>query len=281
MPHPVSPAPVPADHATHDPVLIAAYAAGDAAGSELDTATALVAGCTACADLHQDLLLIAAALPGLPVPRRTRDFRLTPQQAESLRPAGWRRLVAPFAGPRFAFAAPLGSGLAVLGIAGILLAGTGLPLGSATSGGAPAEAPLAAAPPAAPPAASPATEDGSLSMPAASAAPAPEIQSPVAAPDRNAGTAAGASPAGGPSQASNDKNAAPVADPSPEGVSGAAAAASPADGFETPGEAVGVVGARDQAAEHTGNGPLPVLAAVMLVAGATMAGFRVLARRIA
>ncbi len=76
----------------------------------------------------------------MPAPRRTRDFRLTAEEAASLRPAGWRRLLAPFAGPRFAFAAPLGSGLAALGLVGILLAGTGLPLGGATAGAAPAEA---------------------------------------------------------------------------------------------------------------------------------------------
>ncbi len=132
MPHPAAVA--HADHAAHDPVLVAAYAAGDATGPELETATALVAACPTCAALHHDLRAIAAALPLMPAPRRTRDFRLTAEQAASLRPSGWRRLLAPFAGPRFAFAAPLGSGLAALGLVGILLAGTGLPLGGATAG---------------------------------------------------------------------------------------------------------------------------------------------------
>ena len=110
-PVPTDPAaPVPADHASHDTVLVAAYAAGDLAGTELEAAAALVATCASCAALHRDLRAIAAALPELPAPRRTRDFRLTPEQAASLRPAGWRRILAPFAGPRFAFAAPLGSG---------------------------------------------------------------------------------------------------------------------------------------------------------------------------
>jgi hypothetical protein len=147
MPHPaVDPTaaaladPVPADHAAHDAVLVAAFAAGDAEGAELEAATALVTACAACTTLHHDLRAIAAALPLVPAPARTRDFRLTPGQAASLRPAGWRRLLAPFAGPRFAFAAPLGSGLAALGVVGILLAGTGLPLSGATAGVAPAEA---------------------------------------------------------------------------------------------------------------------------------------------
>ena len=123
MPH------LPASHADHDPLAIAAYAAGDATGPELDDALALVAGCPDCAALHHDLRAIAAALPALPAPPRTRDFRLTPAQAASLRPAGWRRLLAPLAGPRFSFAGPLGAGLATLGLAGFLVAGSfGVPL---------------------------------------------------------------------------------------------------------------------------------------------------------
>ena len=78
------------DHATHDPELIAAYAAGDATGPALDQATELVAGCAECAALHRDLRAIAAALPELPAPVRPRDFTLTPEQVASLRPSGWR-----------------------------------------------------------------------------------------------------------------------------------------------------------------------------------------------
>ena len=112
------------DHQTdHDPQLIAAHAAGDAEGADLDRARDLVATCDECAALHHDLRAIAAAMPAIPAPARTRDFRLTPEQAASLRPAGWRRLLAPLAGPRFAFAAPLGGSLAALGLAGVLLAG--------------------------------------------------------------------------------------------------------------------------------------------------------------
>ena len=73
MPHPSPPS---AAHAAHDPLLVAAYAAGDATGAELETATALVAACAACAALHHDLRAIAAALPAMPAPRPTR--RLPP-----------------------------------------------------------------------------------------------------------------------------------------------------------------------------------------------------------
>jgi hypothetical protein len=123
MPH------LSADHADHDRLAIAVHAAGDATGTELDRALALVAACPDCAALHHDLRAIAAALPAIPAPQRTRDFRLTPGQAATLRPAGWRRVLAPFAGPRFAFAGPLGTGLATLGVAGLLVAGlAGTPL---------------------------------------------------------------------------------------------------------------------------------------------------------
>ena len=128
------------DHPDHDLELVAAYAAGDAAGADLETATTLVAGCPECAALHHDLRAIAAALPALPAPVRRRDFRLTPEQAAALRPAGWRGLLGTLAGPRFRFAAPLGTGLAALGLAGILVGSLGsLPLGiggAATSGDA-------------------------------------------------------------------------------------------------------------------------------------------------
>ncbi len=123
-------------HASHDLGLIAAYAAGDATGSELETAMSLVAACTECAALHRDLRAIAAALPELPAPVRHRDFRLTEAQAAALRPAGWHRFVGIFAGPRFSFAAPLGTGLATIGIAVLLLSSNiGLPFaaGGATS----------------------------------------------------------------------------------------------------------------------------------------------------
>ena len=69
-----------AAHAAHDADLVAAYAAGDATGAELEAATTLVAACAGCAALHRDLRTIAAALPAMPSPRRTRDFRLTPRR---------------------------------------------------------------------------------------------------------------------------------------------------------------------------------------------------------
>jgi len=127
-------------HDAHDLELVAAFAAGDATGPDLETAAALVAGCAECAAVHHDLRAIAAALPALPAPVRPRDFRLTPEQAAAIRPAGWRRLLGALAGPSFRFAAPLGTGLAALGITGILVGSfASVPLGSGAATAMPAE----------------------------------------------------------------------------------------------------------------------------------------------
>jgi hypothetical protein len=271
--------PIPASHADHDPLAIAAHAAGDATGSELDDALALVAACADCAALHHDLRSIAAALPDLPAPVRTRDFRLTPGQAASLRPAGWRRLLAPLAGPRFAFTGPLGTGLATLGIVGFLAAGAiGAPLAGTAAVPGDAAAGTAAgagnsgahgrseASPAAPqemkaledasmaPALVP-PEPGRLTAPVASGAPA--IEQPV---DRT--TAAGASEA-------------------PEGVGGT-------QSWTNPSLAAGATGPESAgatppaAAVDAGTVPvLPLVSGLTLVAGLLLAGLRVAGRRVA
>jgi len=132
-------------HETHDLELVAAFAAGDATGTELRTATGLVEGCVLCATLAADLAAIAAALPGLPVPARSHDFQLTEAQAAALRPIGWRRILATFASPRMSFAGPLGAGMAALGLVGILVATGGVPQGGSL-GGAAAQAGQTAAP---------------------------------------------------------------------------------------------------------------------------------------
>ncbi|MHB8891788.1 MAG: hypothetical protein ACYC65_07055, partial [Candidatus Limnocylindrales bacterium] len=186
-------------------------------------------------------------------------------------------LFAPFAGPRFAFAAPLGSGLAALGIVGILLAGPGLPLGGSTAGAAPAESPFLAA--------SPANDDGPVGAaaasaagsPAASAAPIPVAQSPVTAPEGNAGVGITSSeaPASG-----TDKYAVRGGDTSNDG---APTATAPAEGAAASREAVRVASepAGEQAGATPGNVLLMALAAAVLVAGVVMAGLRVVSRRVA
>jgi hypothetical protein len=108
-------------HPDHDTILVAALAAGDLADLPRADAETLVAACPDCATLHADLLAIAAATRALPAPARTRDYRLTAEQAERLRPSGMRRLVEAFGSSRLAVTRPLAVAFTTLGIAGLLL----------------------------------------------------------------------------------------------------------------------------------------------------------------
>jgi hypothetical protein len=145
MPH------LPDSHHDHDLALIAALAAGDAQGRDHTRATELVTSCADCALVRDDLVALASSLHTLPAPRRTRDYRLTAEQAATLRPTGWRRLLGAFGGTGFRFATPVGTAMATLGIAGLLLSAvpSALPAGTTgdgttTAGGAPAVASEAA-----------------------------------------------------------------------------------------------------------------------------------------
>jgi hypothetical protein len=288
------------DHVTHDPELIAAFAAGDATGSALDEATALVADCADCAALHRDLRAISTALPELPAPPRSRDFRLTPEQADALRRSGWRGLVAAFASPRFRLAAPLGTGLAAAGLAGLLLASPGglLTAGAGSSeataaspGVAAQEAPAAGAAGAAP--AEPESERGvdttgnvmelpdqpKASPAAASAAalapvPQPPAASAAASDDPDllyAQSSAAASDGRNSAVAAAVPSSSSVTDQADRGVS------SP-DGILS----VDAGGARSSGTGgFSGSGiVLPLLAVASLVVGLALIGLRVVARRL-
>ncbi len=141
MPH-VSEA-TSASHDHHDLLLVAAFAAGDLTGTERDQAMALTTSCTECAALRDDLVSIARATAALPPPIASagRDFRLTADQAASLRRSSWRRLVpASLSGGT---ARGLGVALATLGLAGLLLGNVSLNAGlggAAASTAAPAAA---------------------------------------------------------------------------------------------------------------------------------------------
>jgi hypothetical protein len=124
-----------ADHAGHDPLLVASLVDRSLVDSERATADALVASCGACADLHADLLALRDATRAMPTPVRSRDYTLTPEDAARLRRGGWRRLVAAFGSSRDAFSRPLAMGLTTLGIAGLLVASIpSIYTGGATSG---------------------------------------------------------------------------------------------------------------------------------------------------
>ena len=133
-------------HIKHDPLIVAALAAGDLSGAERDQANAQIAACTDCAALHADLLDIARATAALPPVAAPRDFTLSPGQAAALQPGGWRRFIAAIAGSRPLMSRQLGIGLATIGLAGLLVSALpSMQLGG-SSAAAPAARPAAGAP---------------------------------------------------------------------------------------------------------------------------------------
>ncbi len=114
----------PTAHAGHDLGIVAALAARAADLDDKDSAVARaqVASCTACADALADLVAFQATLPVTATPRRPRDFRLRPEDAQRLGQRGWRRFLGYFGSSRDGFSRPLAIGLTTLGLAGILLA---------------------------------------------------------------------------------------------------------------------------------------------------------------
>jgi len=176
-------------HDRHDPMLVAALAAGDLAGTDHDQAIALTRSCPECATLHDDLLALARATAAAPPPiaTRPRDFRLTPADAARLRPSGWRRLVAAASSSRTIFSRPLGAGLATLGLVGLLVGN--VQLGSNSAGAAPRAATSGAGAAAA--AAAPSSREfTSLDAAPAASGGAAEGQVPVALPAASAAASA-------------------------------------------------------------------------------------------
>ena len=109
-----------ADHAAHDPLLIARAASDDdLTPTEQATVAERLATCPECAALHADLVAMAAGLrTDLPLPRRPRDFRLSPEvlvHGPSWRERLSRGLVGPAMRPLAAAICAFGLLLAVTG----------------------------------------------------------------------------------------------------------------------------------------------------------------------
>jgi hypothetical protein len=113
---------LPVSHTEHDPLLVAAFAAGDLGDPDRQRAELLALSCPDCALLAADLRAIATATAALPPRPRPRDFSLGAADAARLRRRSWRGLVRAFAGPRSGALRPLATSLTTLGIAGLLLA---------------------------------------------------------------------------------------------------------------------------------------------------------------
>jgi len=95
------------DHRRHDRLLVARFAAADSYAGEADAAQALVASCGECAALVSDIQVLSKAIGELPAPRRTRDFRLSPEQAERLHGSWLERLMRTLAAPSSAMLRPI------------------------------------------------------------------------------------------------------------------------------------------------------------------------------
>lgn len=257
------------DHAAH----MVALDAGDLAGAELLAAESLAASCAGCAALVHDLAAIRGAMTALPVPLRRRDYRLTAEDAARLRPSGWRRLLEWLAAPG-STVRPLATGLATLGVVGLLLT-SGLPgLLSGFGGGAssplmaPAESPIDNA---APRDSGDEQVQGTFGPAAASTgAPGNDPGAPATAAPALASTAAPApaptaAPSGGQGGLAGE---AATAEPTVERVG----ATRPSDGGAESGKAAG----RDAASTV----PLPALVSLaLLVVGLSLLLGRIVARR--
>ncbi len=117
---------IPSEHARHDRLLVTRYAANDAFASEVAEARALVANCPQCAALAADIQLISAATGRLPMPRRPRDFRLSAEQADTLRGSAIERFLRRLTGPGFAPLRPVAGAAMSLGLA-LAVVGAALP----------------------------------------------------------------------------------------------------------------------------------------------------------
>jgi hypothetical protein len=136
----------PSEHARHDQLLMARLAGDDHDPSERSTAEALRSACAECRQLHDDLRTLMQATADLPIPRRHRDFRLSPEQAARLR-GSWRdRVMERLAAPSLGVLQPLAGAAMAIGLT--LLVVNSLPFGFGQSSGAtasPQAAPVPAA----------------------------------------------------------------------------------------------------------------------------------------
>jgi hypothetical protein len=259
MPH------LPDDHHDHDLELIAALAAGDAQGRVHAQATELVTRCPDCRTLRDDLVALSTALAAMPAPRRRRDYRLTPAQAAALSPTGWRRFLGVLGGSGFGFATPLGTAMATLGLAGLLL--TTLPsMLPAGSGG------TAAGPEAATSASSPAKIE--MTAPSASSAasthPQPQGEAPAA-------SASGQAYAG--VQATTGTRGAAATD-EPGSAAGAAGDTSQAGATPVPEPDTAATSTTDAASARPADQTAVILAGLAILAGLGLVALRWTARRL-
>jgi hypothetical protein len=113
-------------HARHDQLLVVRFGAGDATGTDAEEARALTQSCTDCAQIAADIRLLQTSMSALPTPRRTRNFRLTAEDAERLRGSAFDRFLRRLAMPQLGVLRPVAGVALALGLT-ITAVGAGLP----------------------------------------------------------------------------------------------------------------------------------------------------------
>lgn len=114
----------PEPHDSHDPLTIAAFAAGDLVGQDRDQGEVLLAECAACRNLHDDLQAISTAVRAMPPVQRPsqRVFQVSIADAQRLaRGARWRALARLFGASRGSVIRPISAALMTLGLATFMI----------------------------------------------------------------------------------------------------------------------------------------------------------------
>jgi hypothetical protein len=124
-------------HARHDRLLVARFAVGESLPGEAEEGRLLVSSCTDCGRLAEDLGLLRTSLAAMPAPLRTRNFRLTPEQAERLRGNAIERFLRGLAAPGLTMLRPVAGVALAMGLT-VAVVGAALPLtGSSGAASAP------------------------------------------------------------------------------------------------------------------------------------------------
>ena len=182
------------DHQLHDRLLVARAAGDELDPSERPAAQALLASCGECRMLQADLRALSeAVVTSLPTPRRSRDFRLSAEDAARLRPSGLEGWLGRLARPGFALLQPVAGAAIAIGMLLVVLGS--LPFGAASgAGGARPASDTAEAPAGEPMPALPAGGGGAAGV-AATAPAQPELQAePGASPSGMLRAQPGATP---------------------------------------------------------------------------------------
>jgi hypothetical protein len=97
-----------AEHNRHDRLLVARFAVADVEGAaQQHEAQELVRRCSECAALAADIKAISKSVATMPAPARTKDFRLTPQEADRLRGGRFDRFLRTLTGSSWTTVRPV------------------------------------------------------------------------------------------------------------------------------------------------------------------------------